>query len=62
MDTEIHHEVQQFDLSIDGRINHRRILEPVAQRLVVEFDRQALVREATSLPVPVVDQVHAHPD
>ena len=61
VDAEVHHEVEEFDLLLDRRILDGRILEAVAQRLVVQFDPGSRVVVAPRKRVPVVYQfVLAH--
>ena len=58
VDAEPIDEVQDLDLLLDRRRPHRRRLQPVAQRLVVEHHARRLGRRADL--VPVVDQGFEH--
>ena len=58
VDAETIDEVQNFDFLRDRRRPHRRRLQPVAKRLVVEHDALRLGRRADL--VPVVDQGFEH--
>jgi hypothetical protein len=58
VDAQAIHEVQKPDLVLDGRIHHRRILETVAQRLVVQLHpAHAGPVEGRARQVPIVDQL-----
>ena len=60
---EIRHQVKQADLHLHRRIDHRRALQPVAQRLVVQHDAAVGVVESAAPGVPVEDEfvaVHGH--
>ena len=58
VDAELVDQVQDLDLLLDGRRPHRRRLQPVAQRLVVEHHALRLGRRADL--VPVVNQGFEH--
>ena len=56
MNAERIHQVEQLDLLFDGRVNHRRRLQAIAQRLVVQFDA---TRRRVFAPdgVPIINQL-----
>src|SRR5579862_8513281 len=60
VDTERLHQVKNFNLLFDGRIAHRRRLEPVAQRLIGEAHRSRQTRRLRIGRIPVVDEVAVH--
>src|SRR5205823_688444 len=57
VDADVVHEVQRADFLVQRRIGHRRRLQAVAQRLVVELDLlPAGTRRLLARGVPVVDE------
>ena len=58
VDADLVEQPQDAELLIDGRRAHRRRLQPVAQRLVVEHDDRR--RAARRVAIPVVDECLVH--
>jgi len=59
VDPELAHQVQELAFLRDRRVDDRRGLQAVAQRLVVEHERMRR-RHQPPVDVPVVDQIVAH--
>jgi hypothetical protein len=58
VDAEFRDQVQDLDLLTDARVRDGWALQPVAERLIIEFDRlQATIIDGIVRRVPVVDKI-----
>src|SRR5439155_19501079 len=57
VDAELIHQLQEALLHRERRVPHRRALQPVAQRFVVQLDGAVIGFRRAAVAVPVVDEV-----